>query len=265
MAIIQKAKIPLQIKIQRIHNQAIDEKILYTYGVTDIDNYTTPAYKEEVYASQIGAANLQATYIDMTRLLNRSLVNQNHITQMEKYNASQQISDRITRAEVERINKNLEYIEQTLKEAEVNIDRYKNLIEKLPKQVSRKDILEKALEKGQNYKGKQYSYKELNQVSRTLETYKTNHMDYEVGMIENQQADREGLPNPNGSKTWIWSMLEKTRHSQMDGETVGFTEKFEVRNEVTGDVDYLRFPLDIENDNNNCSNICNCGCSYEIN
>ena len=264
ISIIQKAYYPLQLKIQRINNKAIDEKILYTYGVTDIEEYGTPAYKEEVLTSQIGTANFLATRKDMARLLNNSLVTNDSITRMEHYNASKQISDKITKVEVERIGKNLAYVEQTLKEADLNINKYKELIEKLPTQVSRKDVLQKALETGQNYKGKEYSYKELNSVSKSLETYKLSHMDYEVGMMENQQANREGLPTPNNTKTWIWSQLERTRHSQMDGETVRFTEKFEVINEKTGDTDYMRFPHDIENDNNNCSNICNCGCSYEI-
>lgn len=265
LALIQKARLPLQVQIQRISNNAIDEYILYSYKVTDIPNYTTPAYKDEILTQQIGAANFLATYQDMTRLLNRSIVTENNIIKMEKYNASKQISDKITKVEVERINKNLEYIEQTLKEAEVNIDKYKELIEKLPKQVSRQNILEKALRTGQNYKGRQYSFREIGQLSRDLERYKIANLDYQVGMIENQQANRDGLPTPNNEKTWIWSRLEKTRHSEMEGETVRFTEKFEVVNELTGDTDYMRFPGDIENDNNNCSNICNCGCSYEIN
>jgi hypothetical protein len=264
IAIIQKAKIPLQVKLQRIMNNAIDEYVLYSYNVTAIPNYTTPAYKEEVLTHQIGAANFLATYQDMSRLLDRSIVTQNNITQMEKYNASKQISDKITKVEVERINKNLQYIEQTLKEAEINIDKYKELIEKMPKQVSRQELLQRAEMKGENYKGRKYSYKELRRLSMDLERYKTANMDYQVKMIENQQANREGLPTPNNTKTWIWSRLEKTRHSQMEGETVRFTEKFEVVNELTGDTDYMRFPADIENDNNNCSNVCNCGCSYEI-
>lgn len=265
IAIIQKAKTPLQIKIQRINNKAIDEKILYDYGVTDIDNYGTPYYKEEVLMAEIGSANLIATYSDMSRLLDRSIVTQNNITQMEKYNASKHISDKITKVEVERINKNIKYVEQTLKEVELDINKYKSLIEKLPKQVSRQELLQRATIEGKNYMGREYSYKELRNLSRDLERYKTANMDYQVKMIENQQANREGLPVPNTEKTWIWSKMEKTRHSKMDGKTVRFTEKFEVINEITGDTDMMRFPGDIENDNNNCSNVCNCGCSYEIN
>ena len=265
IAIIQKAKTPLQIKIQRICNKAIDEKILYTYGDTDIEEYGTPYYKEEVLLAEIGSANFLATYNDMSRLLDRSIVTQNNITRMEKYNASKQISDRITKVEVERINQNLKYVEQTLKEAELDINKYKQLIERLPSQVSRQELLERATIEGKNYMGREYSYKELRNLSRDLERYKTSNMDYQVSMIENQQANREGLPTPNTTKTWIWSTLEKTRHEGMEGQTVRFGEKFEVINEKTGDTDYLRFPADIENDNHNCSNICNCGCSYEIN
>jgi len=265
LAIIQKTKLPLQIRLQRINNKAIDEYILYDSGQTDIEDYGTPYYKEEILLAEVGKENFLATYTDMSRLLDRSIVNQNHITNMEKYNASKQISDRITKVEVERINKNLQYVEKTLSEAELNIDVYKNLIEKLPRQVSRQDMLEKALETGKNYKGREYSFRELSQVSRDLERYKTNAMDYDVSMIENQQANREGMPPPNTTKTWIWSQLENTRHSEMDGETVRFTEKFRVRNERTGDIDYMRFPQDIENDTSNCSNTCNCCCTYEIN
>ena len=37
--------------------------------------------------------------------------------------------------------------------------------------------------------------------------------------------------------------------------------KFEVLNEQTGDLDFLLFPGDIDNDDHNCSNICNCQCT----
>ena len=265
LAIIQKATAPLQLKIQRIANKAVDERVLYYYGQTDIENYTVPAHKDEVLTSQLNDVNFYATFTQMNRLMDRSFINQNHITNLEKYNASKQTSDKITKVELNRINENLKWVDKTLEMTELNIDKYKSLIEKLPRQVSRQEILEKATITGKNYKGVEYSYKELRNLSRDLERYKIGNLEYQKGMIENQQANREGLPTPNNTKTWIWSTLEKTRHSRMDGETVRFTEKFRVVNELTGDVDYLRFPGDIENDTSNCSNICNCGCSYETN
>ena len=266
IAVIQKARTPLQVKIQMINNEAIDERILTYFDDYDIDNPTIPAYKEEVIRQSIGQTNLMASYADLNRLLQKSrLVTPDHITKMEQYNAASRIGNKITNVEIERIQKNLEYVEQTLKEAELDLAKYKEIVNKVPRTVSRKDILEKALTSGQNYKGREYSYKELNNLSRDLERYRLSSADFEAAKIENEQSQRNGNGSLNQTKTWIWSQLERTRHSGMDGETVGLYEKFTVVNEVTDVVDYLRFPHDIENDNNNCSNICNCQCSYEIN
>ncbi len=264
LVIIQKAHVPLQVRLQMLHNNIIDQRILELEGEYD-DEPVKPSERTSLIFGEMGKENLLATNKDFQRLMRNSIVTQNHITQLEQLQASRSISDKITQVEIERVEKNLQYIEQTLSNAEVDIDKYKTLMEKMPRTVSRQDMLEKALTKGYNYKGREYSYKELNRLSRDLEKYKQNHLTYEKAKIENNQAQREGLGSVNQTKTWIWSTLEDTRHEELDGETVGLYEKFEVTNSKTGDVDYLRFPGDIDNDHNNCSNICNCGCSYEIN
>ena len=264
LVLIQKAHVPLQVRLQMLHNNIIDQRILELEGEYD-DEPVKPSERTSLIFGEMGKENLLATNKDFQRLMRNSIVTPNHITQLEQLQASRSISDKITQVEIERVEKNLQYIEKTLSNAEVDIDKYKTLMEKMPRTVSRQDMLEKALTKGYNYKGREYSYKELNRLSRDLEKYKQNHLTYEKAKIENNQAQREGLGSVNQTKTWIWSTLEDTRHEELDGETVGLYEKFEVINSKTGDVDYLRFPGDIDNDHNNCSNICNCGCSYEIN
>jgi len=262
LAIIQKANSPLQVRIQMIANKVIDEFIF----TTNNDDYSiNPYYEEEIFGNDISQQNMISVNNQLSRLLDKGIITQNSITNMEKYIAAKKISDNITKAEIDRVNKNLRYVERVINEADLNLDIYRNLTEKLPTTVSRQSILQRALEKGENYKGREYSYKELKNLSRDLETYKVAHLDYEKAKIENNQAQREGLGNINTTKTWIWSELEKTRHHGMDGQTVGLYEKFEVVNENTGDMDMLRFPHDIENEHNNCSNTCNCACSYEIN
>lgn len=59
------------------------------------------------------------------------------------------------------------------------------------------------------------------------------------------------------TKTWIWSGAEKTRHMGMDNITIPIDEDFVVINEVTGDVDYLKYPCD---ENGSPSNTYNCLC-----
>lgn len=265
IAMIQKAHLPLQLQIQRINNQAIDEMILDYYDENELEEYTSPKLNKERILYEISKLNRIATARDFERLMERSFVTQNQITRLEQINASRKISDRITQLEVERINKNLQTIEKTLDQASLNIDKYKSLIDKIPKTVSRQDVLEKALEEKENFRGRKYSYKELSKLSRDLEKYKSSHIDYEQALIDNRQADREGLPPVWTKKIWHWSTLKDTRHSQMDEkETNSLSEKFTVINERNGKVDYLRFPHDVENDRNYCSNLCNCACWYEI-
>lgn len=281
IAYIQKARHRTYTRIQLINNELIDKKI------TEWNNeYSDPFYDpytyDNVYDRLVGV-NRAASANDLQRILRHSMVTRNPQTEFEARRVIGNVSDSLTKLEAERVFKNLDYVENVLNTAEVDLARYEALIEKLSPQTSRREVLERSirtdtelppskrqawlernLERGASY-NKEYSYRELNQLSRDLERYKTNRLDYETALMENRQADREGYDKINTTKTWIWSTLEKTRHQGMDGETVNLTEPFEVVNEVTGDVDYLRFPGDVENDHNNCSNICNCGCSYEIN
>lgn len=277
IAVIQKARHRTYTRIQFVNNRLVDKLVL---GHDDLyDPFT-----EENIHSQIYPINAVANETDFRKILQHSVITRNPDTEVEAIRAVNKVSDHITGLEVERTLKNLDYVDNVLETTRVDIDKYKALIEKLPEHVSRKEVLERciiegeplppsrrqaflerALRRGQNYKGREYTYRELNQLSRDLERYKTHRLDYETAMMENRQADRDGYDRVNTTKTWNWSMLERTRHQEMDGETVDITEKFEVVNEVTGDTDYLLFPGDVTNDHNNCSNICNCGCTYDIN
>lgn len=282
IAVIQKAHHTIHMQVQLTNNRLIDKKILEWNDEYPSEVYDP--YSPVVIAGEIEGYNKIATSQDLRRILKHSLVTRNPQTEMEAMKVINSVKDTLTSIEAERVVKNLDYVENVLTNANIDIQKYEALVEKLPQSTSRKEVLERcimkgnelpankrqaflerALERGQNYKGRQYSYKELNQLSRDLERYKTHRLDYETAIMENRQANREGYEKINQTKTWIWSTLEKTRHEEMDGETIPVTEKFEVTNSQTGDVDYLLFPGDVANDHNNCSNICNCGCSYEIN
>lgn len=282
IAIIQKAHRPIHMKVQITNNRLVDKKILEWND--EIPSEVYDPYSPVVIAGEIQGYNKIATSQDLQRILKHSFVARNPQTQMEAMKVINAVTGDITVIEAERVVKNLNYVENVLTNANVDIKKYEALVEKLPQSTSRKEVLEKcilkgnelpanrrqafletALESGQNYKGRQYTYRELNQLSHDLERYKTNRLDYETAIMENRQANREGYEAVNQTKTWIWSTLENTRHEELDGETIPLTSKFEVVNSQTGDVDYLLFPGDVANDHNNCSNICNCQCSYEIN
>lgn len=281
IAVIQKARNPIQLAIQFINNRLVDKKIIEWN-----DEFKDPIYdpyKVEDIQSQILPYNTRASQQDLQRILQHSLVTRNPTTEIEAMKVIRNVGNDLSKLEAERVVKNLNYVENVLTTADVDIGKYEALVDKLPRHTSRKEVLERCitkgtelpptqrqawlernLERGASY-NKRYTYKELNQLSRDLERYKTHRLDYEKAVMENRQADREGYGRVNDTKTWIWSQLEKTRHEGMDGESVPLTAKFEVVNEVTGDTDYLLFPGDVSNDTNGCSNICNCGCTFEVN
>lgn len=282
LAVIQKAHHSIHMRVQLTNNRLVDKKILEWND--EIPSEVYDPYSTAAIAGEIEGYNRLATSQDLQRVLKHSVLSRNPQTQMEVTKVLNSVSGDITLIEAERMVKNLDYVENVLTNANVDIGKYEALVEKLPQSTSRKEVLERcimkgnelpankrqaflerALERGHNYKGRQYSYRELKQLSRDLEKYKINRLDFETAVMENRQANRQGYGNVNESKTWIWSTLEKTRHEAMDGETIPLSAKFEVENSQTGDVDYLLFPGDVTNDHNNCSNICNCQCSYEIN
>lgn len=274
IAVIQKAHKKSHLQIQLKNNHLIDKKI-----ITWDDEYSDEIYdhySEKNIIKDLLIINRKATEKDLQRILKHSLVYRNPTTEQEVLKVLNNVSHTLSKIEAERIIKNLNYAENVLTVTDFDKQKYKALVDKLPATTSRKTLIERctsprqefletALRRGENYKGRQYTYKELSKLSRDIERYKTNRLDYETAILENKQAYREGYDKVNHTKTWIWSTLENTRHEELDGETIPLTSKFEVVNSHTGDTDYLLFPGDVTNDHNNCSNICNCACSYEIN
>ena len=257
ITIKKDARKTLHRKIQIINNELIDKKILeYDTRSTTTKNDFNPA----TFSAGIIRLNRIATAKDFQKLLDRSIVREADWSRLVANNTARDVADKITAKEVQRINNNLKAVENVLNDASVDIEKYKTLVEKLPPTTSRVEILNRTLEKGHNLRGREYSQRELDRLSRDLTRYRSNRLDYETRRMENQQAYRDGAERIHQTKTWMWSQLEHTRHSEMEGVTVDFASKFEVTNELTGDVDFLLFTGDIDNDHNNCSNICNCWC-----
>gem|GEM_PF-2766333 len=159
----------------------------------------------------------------------------------------------------DRIGKNIEAVQNILKETNVNISKYEQMTTQFP-QADRLKIVEKCMERGENWKGHTYSYKELDRMNQGMTKYIDNRAQQDKFELNYEDALTNGTDPAKTQKAWVWSGLENTRHSEMDAQTVDLKDLFEVTNEITGDVDQLRFPGDYNNDTNNCSNICNCQC-----
>lgn len=253
ISVIQKSRRPLQARLQRIANEVIDDFVFNYHNI----GKTRPDY----YKGKILQLNLEDTRRAFARLLNKSILREDNLNRINANMICDYVASNITDVEVERIQKNVLWADNVLQSSEFQIDTYKRLVEKLRPTSSRKLMLEKSINERTSPRGREYTYKELRNVSRDLEKYKTNSLDLEKLNMENSQSIRDGGDLLHTSKTWVWSRLENTRHFGMDNQTVNLNAKFEVLNELTGDVDFLLFPGDIDNDDHNCSNICNCRCT----
>lgn len=258
---IQKSRRPLQQRLQRIANEVIDDYV-FTYH-TDISDTVIDKTNPNYFRDKILSLNLSDTNKAFARILEKSSLRKDTVNKIAANMHAHKVATILTDKEVERIQKNVLWADNVIRNSEFQVDTYKQLVEKLKPTSSRKLILEKSIQEGTSPRGREYTYKELDRVSRDLEKYKTNSLDLEKLNMENSQSIRDGGDMIHTTKTWIWSRLENTRHSGMDNQTVNLNGKFEVLNEVTGDLDFLLFPGDIDNDDHNCSNICNCQCSVK--
>lgn len=109
---------------------------------------------------------------------------------------------------------------------------------------------------------KQVTYRNLDGFAKDIENYNLNTSEYDQVLLENKQSQLMGEGDVYGSKTWIWSRAEKTRHSMMDNQTVNVTDFFTVTNEVTGEVDEGLYPCDFRM---SPGNTVNCLCSVVYN
>ena len=173
-----------------IYNNAVDEKILTYYDDVDTlrENGGIPAYNEAVLTTRIGNLNRVATMQDYQRLMKHSLIDPDGVTKLMIANKAKNVADKLTSLEVERTLKNLDYIEQTLKDVELQVDTYKELTKKLPRSVSRVDILEKASDKGVRWDGRKL--KDPSKLAEELERYKQHKADFDKALMENDQAKR---------------------------------------------------------------------------
>lgn len=258
---IQKSRRPLQQRLQRIANEVIDD-FVFTYH-SDISDSVVDKSKPDYYRNKILSLNQADTRRAFARLLEKSILRKDTVNKIAANLHANKVATILTNREVERIQKNVLWADHVISNSEFEIATYRRLAEKMKPTSSRRLMLEKSIQEGTSPRGREYTYKELDRVSRDLEKYKTNSLDLEKLNMENSQSIRDGGDMIHTSKTWVWSRLENTRHSEMDNQTVNLNGKFEVLNEVTGDLDFLLFPGDIDNDDHNCSNICNCKCTIK--
>jgi hypothetical protein len=239
---------PITKKIITYNNKLVDDVIINDAVI----NITT--VNEQI--NKLFEPNVLKTY---QAILKSPLVESSYTNKIWLEGTAKQITDMVSVEYTERIGKNIEAIQKILQDVNINISKYEEMTAKFPG-ADRLKIVEKAMEKGENWKGHTYSYKELDNMNRGITKYIDNKAEFDKYSLNHDEAMVNGETPAKLEKMWVWSGLQNTRHSGMDGETVALKDFFTVENEQNGDIDELLFPGDFNNDRNSCSNICNCQC-----
>lgn len=253
---IDNAEKPYTIKIQQYNNNIVNKKV---NSLANGEDYTPNRFDMENTLFKYNAPLVMMKY---QRIINSPYVDTSAVQKVLIKNNARNMVSEISKVQVDRINKNLDYIEKAVKDVRIDIKRYNQTAKNFPN-VDRVNILQKSVDSGKLWTGKELDYKQLDRMSRSLNKYAENQSELEKWEIANEQAIHDGFEPVKTHKRWSWSNLENTRHSGMDDTVVPINESFVVVNEVTNDTDYLMFPQDVNNDTNNCSNICNCECSVD--
>jgi hypothetical protein len=245
---IQNAWKPITTKVTRYNNKLVDEVVINKHEIN------IPAVKTSITALFEPAVLKSYQSILKSPLVPSTLTNRIWIE-----GTSKDIADMIGTEYGERIGKNIEAIQKILQDTDVNIGKYEQMAKNFPG-VDRVKIVQKAMDNGQNWSGHTYSYKELDNMNKGITKYIDSRALQDKYELNTDDALSKGVDPAKQNKVWVWSQLENTRHEDMDGQTVDIKDTFTVTNSQTGAVDELLFPGDINNDSNNCSNICNCQC-----
>ena len=249
------------------------------YRIQVYNNNVIDKYIEDFINDETIAKPSQATLYADLWILNKPHVNK----QYQKILNSKYTSDKalfemliknkanarlttVVEAELERINKNLDYTEKVLKTHELNLKEYQKIAKRESKIANRKNIMERSVKDldfirskfGVNIQPNVFSYRDLENTAEALNRQTQMAASWDEYDAINQEAKEKGLPDVYTQKEWIWTGEGlTTRHESNHGQIVDFYETFTIVNDANGDVDELMYPCDPNGSFSN-TGICYC-------
>lgn len=251
-------------KIQVYNNDIIDRFILNFYNETGIE--ITP----ELLFNELWSLNQPFVFENYLKILSSPYIDDTFLNQVLVRTLADKRLNTVVTAEVERISKNLDYMNEVLQTHEVNLEEYGKIARRESKIANRKNILERSTRYtnaaltsyGINIQPNVFTYRDLDITSEALNRQTQMMSDFDRADAVNKQARRKNLPDVYTQKKWVWTGKGKTtRHRSNDGQVVGMYDYFNIINDNTGRVDSMMYPHDPNASFENAW-ICYCKCVY---
>ena len=253
-------------QIQLYNNMQIDELIL-----RQNDNTYTRPHDSMLYAD-LYILNKPQVYENYNRLINNPYIRDNMVNQMLIRNKAEKNLNSIVEKELERLNKNLDYVEQVIQKYDIPRQQYQRLRREQSERsiLNRREFLENLARANNEISQKTglnippaYSYRNLDTLTENLLREQKMTSQHETGQETNQRhLEEHGEPYYN-QKVWVWTGAGKTtRHESNNMQTVPFNETFVILNDHDGTIDRIDHPMDPKGSPSNCA-LCYCDVIYE--
>ena len=253
-------------RIQYYNNQQIDDLILHQ----DDNTYQRPS--DSLLWADLYILNKPEVYRNYNRLMNSPYIRDDMIQKMLIRNRAEKTLNNIVEKELERLNHNLDYVEQVIRKYEVPRNEYRRLRNEQEERsiLNRRKFIEGIVRANNTITSstglnipQPYSYRNLDTVAENLLREQRMTSQHETAIETNQRYMEEHGEPLYTRKVWVWTGAGKTtRHESNNMQTVGINDTFVILNDIDGTIDRIDYPMDPSGSFSNCA-LCYCDVIYE--
>lgn len=252
-------------KIQQYNNFVIDD---YVKSV-DEGNPNKPS--EAMLWVDLAVLNKPSVYKNYQKIITSKYTSNDAFHKMLIRNKAQKDLNRVVESQVERIAKNVDFVESTLKNFEMPLQEYHRMLDEQKNRsvANRRKVMEEvAVARGDILASEglnipsSYSYRDLDVLSEQLLRESQSKSEWEEVQAMNEESVANGKSEVYTKKQWIWTGAGKTtRHAEMESyPVIDLDNTFQVVDENTDTLDEMLYPRDT---NGSFENVAGCVCEIE--
>ena len=252
-------------KIQQYNNFVMDE---YVKSVDDGNpNKPTPS----MLWADLSVLMKPSVYSNYQKIINSKYTSDSAFQKMLIRNKAEKDLNRVVENQVNRMAKNVDYVEATLRNYEIPIQEYHKMLDaqKNRSVANRRQVMEEVavargdvlVSEGLNIPSS-YTYRDLDVLSEQLLRESQSASEWEEVQAMNNEAEAQGKDALYTKKKWVWTGAGKTtRHAEMESyPVIDLDNTFQVVDENTDTVDEMLYPRDTSG---SFENVAGCVCEIE--
>ena len=212
-----------------------------------------------------------SVYSNYQKIINSKYTSDSAFQKMLIRNKAEKDLNRVVENQVNRMAKNVDYVEATLRNYEIPIQEYHKMLDaqKNRSVANRRQVMEEVavargdilVSEGLNIPSS-YTYRDLDVLSEQLLRESQSASEWEEVQAMNNEAEAQGKDALYTKKKWVWTGAGKTtRHAEMESyPVIDLDNTFQVVDENTDTVDEMLYPRDTSG---SFENVAGCVCEIE--